>query len=76
MIMTNTKELKDYLKAKIAELCDEKRQKHVEPAMALESDFFNAVDADIRKCMNELFHERQIKVHKSVNCKLIEINEQ
>ena len=71
-----TSELKQYLYGKIDEMCVEKHEKHIEPAMVSKSDFFNAVNIDIRKCMNELFHEKKIKVHKGVNCDLIETNKQ
>lgn len=62
-------ELEKYLYAKLDAMQTEKaeRLKNVEPHMITKSEFFSAVDKDIRAIMNKLFHEKRIKVHKTIH---------
>jgi hypothetical protein len=62
-------DLEKYLYAKLDALQNEKaeRLKNVEPNMITKSEFFSAVDKDIRAIMNKLFHEKRIKVHKTIH---------
>lgn len=62
-------DLEKYLYAKLDAMQDEKaeRLKNVEPHMITKSEFFSAVDKDIRAIMNKLFHEKRIKVHKTIH---------
>ena len=62
-------ELEKYLYAKLEAMQDEKAEllKNVEPHMITKSEFFSAVDKDIRAIMNKLFHEKRIKVHKTIH---------
>lgn len=61
--------LEKYLYEKLDAMQTEKaeRLKNVEPHMITKSDFFSAVDKDIRAIMNKLFHEKRIKVHKTIH---------
>lgn len=62
-------DLEKYLYAKLDAMQTEKaeRLKNVEPHMITKSEFFSAVDKDIRAIMNKLFHEKRIKVHKTIH---------
>ena len=62
-------DLEKYLYAKLSKMQTEKaeRLKNVEPHMITKSEFFSAVDKDIRAIMNKLFHEKRIKVHKTIH---------
>jgi len=62
-------DLLKYIVNKLDEMQTEKakRLKNVEPNMITKSEFFSAVDKDIRAIMNELFHEKRIKVHKTIH---------
>ena len=62
-------ELEKYLYAKLDAMQTEKaeRLKNVEPHMITKSEFFSADDKDIRAIMNKLFHEKRIKVHKTIH---------
>jgi hypothetical protein len=62
-------ELEKYLYSKLDAMQTEKaeRLKNVEPHMITKSEFFSAVDKDIRAIMNKLFHEKRIKVHKTIH---------
>lgn len=62
-------DLEKYIYEKLDALQTEKaeRLKGVEPHMITKSEFFLAVDKDIRTIMNKLFHEKRIKVHKTIH---------
>ena len=62
-------DLEKYLYAKLEAMQTEKaeRLKNVEPNMITKSEFFSDVDKDIRAIMNKLFHEKRIKVHKTIH---------
>ena len=62
-------DLEKYIEAKLQEMQTEKaeRLKNVEPNMITKVEFFSAVDNDIRAIMNKLFHEKRIKVHKTIH---------
>ena len=62
-------DLEKYLYTKLDAMQTEKaeRLKNVEPNMITKSEFFSAVDKDIRAIMNKLFHEKRIKVHKTIH---------
>ncbi len=62
-------DLEKYIYEKLEAMQDEKaeRMKNVEPHMITKSEFFLAVDKDIRAIMNKLFHEKRIKVHKTIH---------
>ena len=62
-------DLEKYIEAKLQEMQTEKaeRLKNVEPNMITKVEFFSAVDKDIRAIMNKLFHEKRIKVHKTIH---------
>ena len=62
-------DLEKYLYEKLDAMQTEKaeRMKNVEPHMITKSEFFSAVDKDIRAIMNKLFHEKRIKVHKTIH---------
>lgn len=63
--------LEKYIYEKLDAMQTEKaeRLKNVEPNMITKSEFFSAVDKDIRAIMNKLFHEKRIKVHKNNSCR-------
>lgn len=61
--------LEKYINAKLQQMQEEKaeRLKDVEPHMLTKKEFFSAVDKDVRAIMNKLFHEKRIKVHKTIH---------
>ena len=67
--MKKMNDLEKYLYTKLDAMQTEKaeRLKNVEPNMITKSEFFSAVDKDIRAIMNKLFHEKRIKVHKTIH---------
>ena len=62
-------DLEKYLYEKLDAMQTDKaeRLKNVEPHMITKSEFFSAVDKDIRAIMNKFFHEKRIKVHKTIH---------
>lgn len=62
-------DLEKYIENKLAEMQAEKaeRMKNVEPRMITKTEFFSAVDKDVRAVLNKMFHEKRIKVHKTIH---------
>lgn len=62
-------DLEKYLYEKLEAMQTEKaeRLKNVEPHMVTKAEFFAAVDKDVRAVLNNLFHEKKIKVHKTIH---------
>ena len=62
--------LEQYIYAKLDAMQTEKATHKVEPNMITKSDFFSAIDKDIRAIMNKLFLEKRIKVHKTIHASI------
>ncbi len=62
-------DLEKYLYEKLDTMQTEKaeRLKNVEPNFVTKTEFFSAVDKDVRAVLNKLFHEKRIKVHKTIH---------
>lgn len=62
-------DLEKYINAKLQQMQEDKaeRLKDVEPKWITRGEFFEAVDKDIRAVLNKLFHEKKIRVHKTIH---------
>lgn len=62
-------DLEKYIERKLAEMQAEKaeRLKNVVPNFVTKKEAFDAFDKDIRAVLNKLFHEKRIKVHKTIH---------
>lgn len=62
-------DLEKYIDAKLQAMQSEKaeRLKDVEPKWITKAEFFSAVDKDVRVVLNKLFHEKKIRVHKTIH---------
>ena len=59
--------LENYLYAKLEAMQTEKAKLPVNPNMVTKAELFSAIDKDIRNVLNKMFHEKQIRVHKTVH---------
>lgn len=59
--------LEKYIYAKLDAMQTEKAQQPIHPNMVTKSEFFAAVDKDIRKVLNKMFVDKKLKVHPTVH---------
>ena len=59
--------LEKYIYAKLSAMQEEKAKSTTVPNMVTKAELFSAIDKDIRSVLNKMFHEKQIRVHKTVH---------
>lgn len=59
----------DYLYARLGQMQEEKAKSTHVPNMVTRHEFMTAINEDIRKVLNRMFVEREIKVHKTIHSK-------
>ena len=62
-------DLEKYINAKLQEMQTEKAERlpNTLPNWVTKKEAFDAFDKDIRTILNKLFHEKRIKVHKTIH---------
>ena len=61
--------LEKYIDTKLQAMQSEKaeRLKDVEPKWITKAELFSAIDKDVKAVLNKLFHEKKIRVHKTIH---------
>ena len=65
--MTPQEHFEQYLIATLDELQMKKAGEPKVPNMVTKGEFFSAIEKDKKAILNKLFHEKQIKVHKTIH---------
>ena len=66
--------LEYYIEQKLADMQEEKaeRFKNVEPNWVTKKELFDAFDKDVRAILNKFFHDKKIKVHKTIHAPIMD----
>ena len=59
--------LEQYIYSKLDAMQTEKAKQPIHPNMLTKSEFFSAVNKDIRTVLNKLYIEKKLKVHPTVH---------
>jgi len=60
-------DLEKYIYERLSEMQEEKAKSTAIPNMVTKKELFDVIDQDVRKVLNGWFHEKKIKVHKTVH---------
>lgn len=59
--------LKRYIVGKLNDMQNEKKKDNQYPSFVTKNEFMQAVDADVRLILNNMFIKKEIKVHKTIH---------
>lgn len=59
--------LKMYIVGKLNDMQNEKKKDNHVPYFVTKNEFMQAVDADVRSILNNMFIKKEIKIHKTIH---------